>query len=1025
MHSLPIMSQKGICCRFCKRKDFANGRALTQHMQRNSYCSRKYIEEESGYVTAYENLNFQQILNNILPSGTKRVQPQPYNVQQGPTQMANQFNYGTKRHDKLQYEATYYTAEEDNSDEDGAFFGAEYDEEEKNEPFLNPEAAYMRDKFAVYVRNARHNVQFSTHEAHAIKLMSILRRTRAPLGLYDEIMEWHLKANRVLREHEKLSNTWQFLSRKRLFENLRQRYDINNSLHQQTIVLPSSSARVNIVYSDANIAVKSLLTDPRILPEDYLFWNDDPFSPPPEEIDHLGDINTGLAYTKTWQKLIKKPNKQILCPIIFYIDGSQTGHFAEMPITPVKITLGIFNRNARNKGHLWRTIGYIPHVQADKSRGKRLLIESGHVEGTRVYAEAMENEGIVDSTSKEASKAQDLHTMLDLILKSYVTMEETGFVWDFCYKNNVYKDTEFVMFVPFIKCDTDEADKLCGSYTSRGWGVSQLCRYCTCPLEKSDSPNANYSFKTPKMVQTLINRKDLDGLKAISQQNIQNAWYRVDFGYHNDHGVHSATPLEMLHHILLGIFKYVRDCFFEQLGNDSEKADDIDALCKIYGELLDRQSDRDLPKTKFNNGIRTGKLMAKEYSGIILLLTVALKSAKGRAIAGKRRQFASDTYVLDWIMLLETLITWECWLKSDYMELRHVKRAEKKNRYIMYLIKKVGRRSKGMGLKTTKFHGICHLATDILNFGVPDNVNTDFNEAHHKPSKDAAKLTQKSKDTFDVQTAIRLEERELLCVATEEMAGRPLWEYHLGHYHSDPVQKKEAPAALEGASLRVEKEDDGPWRMGTIKKKKLSHDVMVEDAIPEFLGGLKTAIPDVGELHLYTTYKRKGNIFRASPHYRGKVWRDWVIVDWGVGWGKLPNKLWGFLDLRSLPLRNRYQYGGLNGIPPGIYGIVESVTACNSELDTDLLSFVETEVESMTDGFVDGLKFYLADVDAFVEPAIIIPDIGGPNNRYMHVKGRHLWSNIFEKWLDDPHVEDIVSESEDESDNSNEIDDED
>ena len=88
--------------------------------------------------------------------------------------------------------------------------------------------------------------------------------------------------------------------------------------------------------------------------------------------------------------------------------------------------------------------------------------------------------------------------------------------------------------------------------------------------------------------------------------------YKLRFGAHNNQGIHSATPVEMLHAILLGIFKYTRDCFFEQIGPESKFADDINAVSKLYGLLFTRQSVRNLPKTAFPNGIRKGKLMAKE-----------------------------------------------------------------------------------------------------------------------------------------------------------------------------------------------------------------------------------------------------------------------------------------------------------------------------------------------------------------------------------------------------------------------------
>ena len=71
----------------------------------------------------------------------------------------------------------------------------------------------------------------------------------------------------------------------------------------------------------------------------------------------------------------------------------------------------------------------------------------------------------------------------------------------------------------------------------------------------------------------------------------------------------------MLHAILLGVFKYTRETFFEHMGKTSKLAEDINGLAKMYGTLLRRQSDRSLPNTNFSKGIQKGKLMAKEYRG--------------------------------------------------------------------------------------------------------------------------------------------------------------------------------------------------------------------------------------------------------------------------------------------------------------------------------------------------------------------------------------------------------------------------
>ena len=107
-------------------------------------------------------------------------------------------------------------------------------------------------------------------------------------------------------------------------------------------------------------------------------------------------------------------------------------------------------------------------------------------------------------------------------------------------------------------------------------------------------------------------------LQELSQQYIINATYRIKFGSHNDRSVHGACPWEMLHALLLGIYKYVRDCFFHQLGETSRKSHDVNALAIELGRIMNRQSNRNFPKTSFNQGIRRGKLMAKEHTGILL-----------------------------------------------------------------------------------------------------------------------------------------------------------------------------------------------------------------------------------------------------------------------------------------------------------------------------------------------------------------------------------------------------------------------
>jgi hypothetical protein len=143
-----------------------------------------------------------------------------------------------------------------------------------------------------------------------------------------------------------------------------------------------------------------LLTDPRIVA-------------PPHDLDYIGDIITSKAYIESYRKYITNPSKQVLLLVSLYIDGAATGQFADLPVTPLRFTLDIFCRKARDWPHFWRTVGYVPVINDNKSQGARRFHESGHVESLMI--DIADDEGIFGGDDVE--KAQDLHTILLVLLE--------------------------------------------------------------------------------------------------------------------------------------------------------------------------------------------------------------------------------------------------------------------------------------------------------------------------------------------------------------------------------------------------------------------------------------------------------------------------------------------------------------------------------------------------------------------------------------------------------------------------------
>jgi hypothetical protein len=209
-------------------------------------------------------------------------------------------------------------------------------------------------QFKQHIEEIRTNhLPFTLYEKACIRLMHLLRKKGATLDTYDEVMKWHLEEKGDRNPHH-------FISRERMFKMLHKRYNIpRNFLQQKQIRLPSTGTMVNLVYFDARQIVVNLLTDPRFGDDDWLHFDNDPLAPPPEKVRYLEDINTGLAYRETYKQLITRPGRQMLVPLVLYIDGAVTGQFDKLQVEALKMTLGILNNKARMKHYAWQSLGML------------------------------------------------------------------------------------------------------------------------------------------------------------------------------------------------------------------------------------------------------------------------------------------------------------------------------------------------------------------------------------------------------------------------------------------------------------------------------------------------------------------------------------------------------------------------------------------------------------------------------------------------------------------------------------------
>ena len=232
----------------------------------------------------------------------------------------------------------------------------------------HPVDSSIWDEFKQYSDYAVQNTcDLPLEIAAGIELMHLLSVKRVPLCLYDEIYQWHLDNIEARAK----------MPRQTLLNKLNDRYYMNNKQPQveKNVLLPQSNVYVDLVIHLFREQVQSLLTDPRIKDEDLLFFLNNPFQPPPEEFTTLGDINTGLAYRETYKKLITDPSRQVLLPIILYMDAAITGQYDHLPIEALKFTLGIFNAVTRDKAYAWRNLGYVTQYTGDDQAAREMIEE--------------------------------------------------------------------------------------------------------------------------------------------------------------------------------------------------------------------------------------------------------------------------------------------------------------------------------------------------------------------------------------------------------------------------------------------------------------------------------------------------------------------------------------------------------------------------------------------------------------------------------------------------------------------------
>jgi hypothetical protein len=433
----------------------------------------------------------------------------------------------------------------------------------------------------------------------------------------------------------------------------------------------------------------------------------------------------------------------------------------------------------------------------------------------------------------------------------------------------------------------------------------------------------------------------------MSQNYLKNGFEGVRFGMHNKRGIFGACPGEMLHLISLGWFKYCLQAFSVQAGPKSQALKDYDALCAKLGCTLSRQSDRDVPRTNFPRGFSSGSnLMGHEMAGCLLVKLFALHTTCFRSIfnVGKKvtpkegvndQRLCYSNHIEDWIVVVSCLLVWHQWMKQPTILKKMVRRSHVAVQWLMRFVAQVAPCPSGMGNNTIKTHLVLHLCEDILDHGVPENVNSAYAESAHIPlAKITTRNSQKRAVSFTKQAAHRYVENLAVSLAWADVESDKR-QCHTNIREDEPERGSSNHQFNPGREFHLawKTGDEFPSCCWTHVRSGTNAEPVVKlpPLVSKFLGNFcLPRMPDQS-LRCFTSYTDEwGNMYRAHPCYDGKPWNDCAMINWKGEKHDLPAFIHTFVDLRQLPSAiRRIEANGQTSVQPGLYAVAHTFDPVN------------------------------------------------------------------------------------------------
>jgi hypothetical protein len=868
------------------------------------------------------------------------------------------------------------------------------EEDEEEEDDVVEEQVVVTDQGDKYEYYDQNDFPMLPDDTAHVYLADLCRRIRAPLYAYDEILQWAQEAH--LSGYRFPTNAPTYRS---MLSSLRSRLCLSHLSHGTATIQKCGGGTLDFPIFDFASMFYDLIDDYRISP--HLLINFEcPNKPPSFNLQFLEEVHSGKWHRLTSRQLLNDAN-DVLSGIIFFFDRTHVSNKDKLSVHPLMFSLSIIPRWLRNQPFAWRPLGYFPKLPSAKKFGQNI---------------------------------DTLHRCLDVMLSGLVQAQRTGGLKaPVLAKDGREFRLCFKVPVCFVIGDVEGHDELCTRYGSHL--THRLCRECDCLTESSDNPDVVCTYIKASYLTELRNTNDIATLKALSFHNVTNAFDNVSFGA-NEYGIHRATPSEVLHSLQKGLYLYALDGFYSKMGGQAI-IDFLECLVQRVSADCVHQSDRNMPRLKFANGIQSyANLQAHETTGVLLLIVISLhckigwdKNSRSSTTNNSfvRSRHCNVRHVREYLDLFETLLCMEQWIKLPSVRKADVtptggpmseSSAKAALRIAVKKFVNTVNRSKGMGMKLTKVHSLLHVPDDVAMFGSGKNWDSGPSESNHKENvKRKAALTNLCKDTLEDQVATRFEESLVLEHAKGIIMGN-----EEDNVDTSPLSLPQAStgsrfkltiSSTEGVpyydSIRAAWDGKKNSKFGPEStlplppQEALEHLLqLVGDAYNNYTQEERPTSTSPLCVDCFTDHKTtiaadvdRNQIYRAHPAYRGcQPWNDWVYVQYLIhckdAQGRVTNvfedhlsKILIFVDFTKSLLPNMTDIVGY--VSPGTYALVQTLEEQPVPVRNSVL--LSTCILSN--------DYYLVPTSSFRKPAFVVDNVGCENRSLFVVPPMDEWAELF------------------------------